>query len=128
MNKEAKDLIKIASEYFKKGDYKSALTNFLELAQKLEPQDCTIYHNIALTYSKMDEKDLAIKNFKKIVEIDEKNYKALASLGDLYTQKNWFKEALTYLNKSLLLKPQLCCNSLLYGKLQAQNSRLRFGA
>lgn len=121
MNQEAKDLIKIASEYFKKCDFKSALANF-ELAQKLEPTESTIYHNIALTYSKMDEKDLAIKNYKKVVQIDEKNYKALASLGDLYTEKKRFKEALTYLNKALLINPNYVLTHFFMG-----NYRLKTG-
>ena len=98
---EAKEIIKVAKEYFKNGDYDSAALNF-EQVKKGKPSE-EVYHCLAVTYSKKGAIDFAIKNYKKCLEYNPKNYKILASIGDLYTQKKNYKLALTFLNKSINL-------------------------
>jgi len=124
---EAEDLIKIASDFFKQGDFDSAIVN-LKLAQKLNAassvnaEDITVYNNLALAYSKKGEIDLALRNYKKVIEKDSTNFKAYANIGNLYTEKKKLKEALTYLNKAISLNPNYVLTHYFIG-----NYRLKSG-
>ncbi len=56
--------------YFQKGKYKKA-KEFLERAHRLEPDERIIAEHLGDAYSKLELHDLALKMYKKVVELDQ---------------------------------------------------------
>jgi tetratricopeptide (TPR) repeat protein len=70
----------------KKGDLKSAITNFSE-AIRLDPKLVTAYNNRGLVYYEKHELDKAIADFNEAIRLDPKLTSAYGHRADAYEDK-----------------------------------------
>ena len=68
--------------YFKKGEIKLAREKILE-AIKFSPNDPTIREHMGDIYIKLNQKEMAISEWKKSLEIDSKNAGAKKKLNEI---------------------------------------------
>ncbi|MFS4445397.1 tetratricopeptide repeat protein [Maribacter sp. 2307UL18-2] len=100
----------------REGIYLEAITNFLEAKSLYEVLKDTLatskcHNNIGGSYWEMDQPDEALENYLNAMKIlkSTKAYnevsfsRILGNIGLIYRQKNQFKEALVYYEKSLRL-------------------------
>jgi len=73
----------------------------------INPTVDSIYLMRAEEYLKLGKSkiNLAIKDLKKVIELNSNNYKAFLKLGILHIEKKRFYEALQYLDKSIKINP-----------------------
>ena len=62
--------------------YKQAITIYVQ-AIKYDPNDASLYYNLGVAYSRMNEFSLAKECYKKTTEIDSGNYNAFYRLGQI---------------------------------------------
>ena len=75
----------------------------LKLAQELDPVSLLISTAIAQNFYYMRQFDLAISQCQHILELDPDFYLARACLGVAYLEKGLFEEAITELQRSLII-------------------------
>ena len=101
-----------AEEPFKKGHtflrekkLDDALREF-ERAAQLSPETALAHYWVGMTDYYKKEFEKAIAQFKKVLEIEPKNYRALAMIGRILAlNKSKIDQAITYLNDSLSINP-----------------------
>lgn len=85
----------LGEEYYKKGDYTSALRKFLE-AEKLYSNDPYLHYGLGLTYKAKKKSDLAVKHFEKAIEMKPDYAPAKNALGTVYLDKKEWNTAIQY--------------------------------
>ena len=85
----------LGEEYYKQGDYTSALRQFLK-AEALYPDDPFLQNDLGLTYKAKKRLDLAAKHFKKALEIKPDYAPAKNNLGTVYLDKKEWDTAIKY--------------------------------
>ena len=85
----------LGEEYYKQGDYTSALRQFLK-AEALYPDDPFLQNDLGLTYKAKKRLDLAVKHFKKALEIKPDYAPAKNNLGTVYLDKKEWDTAIKY--------------------------------
>ena len=85
----------LGGEYYKKGDYTSALRAFLK-AEKLYSDDPYLHYDLGLTYKAKKKLDLAVKHFEKAIEMKPDYAPAKNALGTVYLDKKEWDTAIAY--------------------------------
>ena len=85
----------LGEEYYKQGDYTSALKELLK-AEALYPDDAFLQNDLGLTYKAKKRLDLAVKHFKKALEIKPDYAPAKNNLGTVYLDKKEWDTAIKY--------------------------------
>jgi tetratricopeptide (TPR) repeat protein len=85
----------LGEEYYKKGDYTSALREFLK-AEKLYSKDPYLHYGLGLTYKAKKKPDLAVKHFEKAIEMKPDYASAKNALGTVYLDKKEWDTAIQY--------------------------------
>lgn len=98
-------LDKQAYNYFQEGKFEESIKILKELIE-INPAGRTgSYSNIGLNYYKMKNFDLAIENYLKALEYDNKNLTALVGIADVYLAKGDNTNAEKYFKRVLDLEP-----------------------
>jgi len=100
------------NEFFKKGDYGSAVKHYSEAIRR-NPADPKIYSNRAACYTKLMSFDLSLKDCDKAIELDPKFIKAFLRKANAQKGMGQTSRAKTTYEKALELDPQ--CSEALEG-------------
>jgi len=98
--KQGEALRNLGEEYYKQGDYTSALKELLK-AETLYPDDAFLQNDLGLTYKAKVRLDLAAKHFKKALEIKPDYAPAKNNLGTVYLDKKEWDTAIKYFKEVL---------------------------
>jgi type IV pilus assembly protein PilF len=98
--KQSKAKRNLGEGYYGKGDYSSALREFLE-AEALYPDDPYLHYDLGLTYKAKRRFDLAVKHFEKSIELNPKYSSAKNALGTVYLEKEEWDRAILYFKEVL---------------------------
>ncbi len=82
------------------GKPREGLVYLLE-AEKLDPSDPELQHQLALTYQVLNEYNLSLKHFKKAISLKSKFPEAYNNLGVLYSQQKQWDKALDCFEKAI---------------------------
>ena len=74
---------KVGEAFLRQENYTAALRELLK-AEKLYPKDHILHYDLGIAYSKKDKKDLAIKHFKKAIDLNPGFAAAVNNLGTVY--------------------------------------------
>ena len=85
----------LGGEYYRQGDYTSALREFLK-AEKLYSNDPYLHYDLGLTYKAKNKPDLAVKHFEKAIEMKPDYAPAKNALGTVYLDKKEWDTAIQY--------------------------------
>jgi tetratricopeptide (TPR) repeat protein len=103
--KGAEEPFKKGHEFLRENKLDDALRAF-ERAAQLSPDTALVHYWVGMTYSYKNEPEKAIAHFKKVLEIEPENYRALAMIGrTLARNRSKIDQAITYLNDSLSINP-----------------------
>jgi len=91
------------NEKFKLKEYQAAIQCYTDAIQ-LYPNSI-YYHNRGIAYSKVDQHQDAINDYKKCISIDPKYIKAYDRLGLAYLQLNQVSDAIDTFNQGLQVDP-----------------------
>ncbi|XP_056648899.1 stress-induced-phosphoprotein 1 [Diorhabda sublineata] len=94
----------IGNEFFKKGDYATAVKHYTE-AIKRNPDDAKLYSNRAACYTKLAAFDLGLKDCDKCVELDPKFIKGWIRKGHILQGMQQQSKAISAFQKALELDP-----------------------
>lgn len=94
----------LGNEFFKKGDYASAVKHYTE-AIKRNPDDAKLYSNRAACYTKLAAFDLGLKDCEKCVELDPKFIKGWIRKGHILQGLQQSSKAIAAFQKALELDP-----------------------
>jgi len=92
--KQAEASRNLGEAYYRQGNYPEALGEFLK-SETIYPGDPFLQYDLGLTYMSMKKMDLAIKHFKKALEIKPDYAPALNSLGTAYLNKKEWDTAIS---------------------------------
>lgn len=93
--------------YLLQGNYTQALRKFLE-AEKRNPEDPYLHHDLGLAYMGKDRYKLAEKHFRKAVRLNPDYIAAFNSLGTAYLRQEKYDKAIEYF--------QQVADNMLYAK------------
>jgi type IV pilus assembly protein PilF len=93
--KQAKASRSFGEAYYRQGNYPAALGEFLK-SETLYPGDPFLQNDLGLTYMAMEKMDLAVKHFKKALEIKPDYAPAINNLGTAYLKKKEWDAAIRY--------------------------------
>ena len=96
---------KIGKVYYYLKEYEKS-SNIIKSLIEFEPTygDGEAYRLLGNIYKKEGDKEIALQNYLKAIEINEDNAQAYYSAGDIYYSNNKLEQALEYLNKSIEIK------------------------
>jgi TolB-like protein/Tfp pilus assembly protein PilF len=100
----------------------------MKRAQELDPLSLIINTDLGLTFCYARQYDLAEKQCLKTLEIDPNFWKTYRILGQIYIQKEMFKEAIAEFNKSIKLNYSQGAHALMgyvWGMLNRRDQALR---
>ncbi len=97
----AGNLYNSAANYFNSGDYKTALENYL----KIQLQTPEVLYAIASCYFELNENEKAIEYFKRVLEKNPNDTKAMYFIATSYVNLQNTNEGINYLNKILSIEP-----------------------
>jgi len=93
--KQAKASRNYGEAYYREGNYPAALGEFLK-SEKIYSGDPFLQNDLGLTYMAMKKMDLAVKHFKKAIEIKPDYAPAINNLGTAYLNKKEWDNAIMY--------------------------------
>lgn len=93
-----------AKQFFETGKYKEAISN-LNLALKINPKDAKAIKNRAMCYEKLENYELAVKDYIDLLKYD-KSSETYGALAYEYMLLNKNKEAREYLTQAISLDPK----------------------
>jgi tetratricopeptide (TPR) repeat protein len=82
-------------------EYKAAIPLFEKMVELGETTKFYIFERLANAYFKIENFDSAIKNYKRSLEIDEDNARALFSLGNTFWKQQQMDSAKVYIKKAI---------------------------
>jgi tetratricopeptide (TPR) repeat protein len=91
-------------KYLVEKDYRQASVFFTK-ALEIEPGCFACKFNLGRAFLSAQKLDDAIKIFNELAAVDQKNADVLASLGEAYTEKEFYGESVEYFRQSLKLNP-----------------------
>ncbi len=90
-------------EYLREKKLDNALDAFTKAA-KISPKTPAAHYWVGMTYFYKKENERAIAKFKKVLELDPKNYRSLGMIGKILSfNKTKLDEALKYLNQAIAI-------------------------
>ena len=95
-----------AQVLFRQGEFEESSSLCKKILSK-KPKFSDVIHLLALNYKAMNQPELAIKEFKKAIAINNKIAAYFNNLANVYLEKKSFTEASYFLEKSLALDPYL---------------------
>lgn len=98
-----------ASKSYENKDYKNAIKQYLAINPATE--DSLL--GVAASYQSLEDFEKAIIYYKKAMEISPKNAEIPYYIGYLYSEQQKWKDAETYLKKSIALNPECEAKNLL---------------
>lgn len=99
--KEKSDAMRtMGNSLFLQGKAREGLSNLLK-AEKYDPSNPDLQHEIALVYQEIREHDLALVHFKKAIQLKSNFSKAYNNMGILYSETGQFEKALECYNKAV---------------------------
>ena len=99
-NKNFENLI----NHFKNGSYETVLNEGLSLLKEF-PERSELFNLLGVTYKKIGNFDLAIKNLKNALDLNPNYYIAAFNLGNTYNADNKKEKAIKYLQKAIEINP-----------------------
>lgn len=112
---QAKASRNLGEAYYRQGNYPSALGELLK-SETLYPGDPFLQNDLGLTYMAMEKMDLAVKHFKKALEIKPDYAPAINNLGTAYLKKKEWDTAIRYFKEVsenlLYATPQFALSNL----------------
>ena len=94
-----------AHEFLKGQKLDEAMKEFDEAA-KLSPKTPVIYYWLGIVYFSKKDPENAIVNFKKVLDLEPKNYHAIGMIGKILSfDKNKLDEATDQLNAAIAINP-----------------------
>ncbi len=93
--KQAKTSRNLGEAHYRQGNYPEALGEFLK-SETIYPGDPFLQNDLGLTYMAMKQMDLAVKHFKKAIEIKPDYAPAINNLGIAYLNKKEWDTAIRY--------------------------------
>lgn len=94
----------LGNEYFKKGDFSTALKHYTEAINR-NPDDPKLYSNRAACYTKLAAFDLGLKDCENCVKLDEKFIKGWIRMGKILQGMQQSSKALHAYQKAIELDP-----------------------
>ncbi|KAG7305966.1 hypothetical protein JYU34_008531 [Plutella xylostella] len=94
----------LGNEYFKKGDYSTAVKHYTEAIMR-NPDDPKLYSNRAACYTKLAAFDLGLKDCDQCCKLDPKFIKGWIRKGKILQGMQQHSKALTAYQKALELDP-----------------------
>lgn len=101
---KAEEEKEIGNEYFKKGEYSSAIKHYSEAILR-NPDDPKLYSNRAACYTKLAAFDLGLKDCESCVRLDEKFIKGWIRKGKILQGMQQSSKALVAYQKAMELDP-----------------------
>lgn len=101
---ENKDFITNALKFFKEGDYKSSLNEFLAALGE-NPDDNAILNNIGLCYTKLSDDEKAEEYFTLALKDHSESVETYINLADLYYRQRRLEEGANLLETAVTLMP-----------------------
>ena len=92
-------LVTLAQKLMASGKYEEAAAKVSEAIVK-DPEAFILYYNRALAYEKAGDKDKALSDYKKSLELKPDFMLSLSSIANIYARKSEFQEALVYFKKA----------------------------
>lgn len=105
----AQEYFELGSIYLNKRVYAQAITLFqkaLKAEDLPEMESALVYNALGFAYFAQEQYDLAIRNYKEALKIDENYVTALNNLGHAYERKQLTTQALETYQQVLALEPQ----------------------
>jgi len=93
--KQANASRNLGEAYYRQGNYPAALGEFLK-SEAIYSGDPFLQNDLGLTYMAMKQMDLAVKHFKKAIEIKPDYAPAINNLGNAYLNKKEWDTAIRY--------------------------------
>ncbi len=104
-NKADHPLIQEALKLKTEKNFIEAIKKF-NLAEQTYGEMISIYLNRGVIYSQIGENKLSIKDFSKVLEIDEEHHAALMNRGLAFVYESDFENAIQDLNLAIEIKPE----------------------
>jgi len=105
----------VASEYMKQSkmaeteeeqkEFLIKASNNFSKSLEIYPKNVQAWYNSSICYNMLGNKNLAISQYKKTIDIDAENYGAMSNLGVLYQERSLFDSALIYYQMAYNIKP-----------------------
>jgi tetratricopeptide (TPR) repeat protein len=89
----------VGNHHFKDGDFEKA-SAFFEMAIGQNNEYAAAYHNLAVSYYKLENFKGAVENFKSAIELDSLYSSAYYNLGLLHFETGNFEEAIANLEQA----------------------------
>ena len=102
---ENKDFITNALKFFKEGDYKNSLNEFLAALGE-NPDDNAILNNIGLCYTKLSDDEKAEEYFTMALKDHSDSVETYINLSDLYYRQRRLEEGANLLETAVTLMPE----------------------
>jgi tetratricopeptide (TPR) repeat protein len=96
--KQANASRNLGEAYYRQGNYPEALGKFLK-SEKIYSGDPFLQNDLGLTYMAMKKMDLAVKHFKKAIEIKPDYAPAMNNLGTAYLNMKEWDAAIRYFKR-----------------------------
>ncbi len=103
--KEVRAFLELGYIFQKKGD-PLAIT-YYQNALQVEPKNTEIRYNLAMMFQELGQKDEAVGEYKRIVEIDPQHKGALHNIGYIYLLfDKKYEEAIAFFTKAIEIDPE----------------------
>ena len=88
------------------GRYEEAISAYNESIE-IDPDDIWSWYNRGEAYTKLQQYDRAILDFKKVIQLDsDRSFVAWNNLGKVYYQQKKYQQAIEAYNEALAIKPE----------------------
>ena len=92
--------LSIADKLYESGKYKEAIESYSDIIENA-PRNVNAFYNRGRSYEEINNINKAESDFKKVLQLDEKNVSAMLSLAKLYYQNGQYSKALIYSQNAL---------------------------
>jgi len=114
---------KEGSRLLKNEDYRNALVWF-EKARDLEPDSSRIWLKLGMTHAGLQDTESAIEAYRRAIELDPGNVKALNNLANVFFRQGLYEDAAEWYYKALELDPGYILAGYHYGWILRHQGRL----
>ena len=94
----------IIINHFNNGSYETALKKALLLSKEFSERE-ELFNVLGVTYKKIGNFDLAVKNLKKAIDLNPSFFIAMYNIGNIYNENNKKEKAIEWYQKVLEINP-----------------------